>query len=96
MLMTKSLGGLGELGGFVAVVVFIGTILVHIALALGVRDDASRLRDQGRGPNFIGPAMWTIAVLMGGVLSLGVYWLIHHSTLRIFDTDKPPSSSGDL
>jgi len=56
--------------------------IVHIAFALGVWDDARRFRVKRTGPFLVGPGMWALATLMGGMLAVGVYWLIHHSSLR--------------
>lgn len=81
----------GEVGGLlIGVVVLLGSLAVHIALALAVRSDAAQLRDHRLGPVFLGPSLWGVAVLLGGVLTAGLYWIIHHSTLRPAAADKPP------
>jgi hypothetical protein len=62
--------------------VFLLIAIVHITFALGVWDDARRFRAQRTGPFLVSPGMWALATLMGGMLAVGVYWLIHHSSLR--------------
>jgi hypothetical protein len=57
-------------------------ITVHVSIAVGVSIDAAGLRRSRSGPLFAGPLVWMLATLLGGVLAAGIYWVIHHSTLR--------------
>ncbi|HEX3659389.1 MAG TPA: hypothetical protein VGG64_06695 [Pirellulales bacterium] len=58
------------------------TIVVHVALAMAVYDDANRL-DTGRvQPLAISPTVWTLTALLGGLPAVAVYWVIYHSSLR--------------
>ena len=58
------------------------TIVVHVALAMAVHDDANRL-DTGRmQPLAISPTVWTLVTLLGGLPAVAVYWVIYHSSLR--------------
>lgn len=52
--------------------------IVHIAFASGVFTDASQ-RDDLR---FVGPLIWTLATLLGGVFVAGVYWIMHISAFN--------------
>ena len=76
----------GALGGsyfllFVTYVVL--ALIVRIAFASAIYNDA-----QVRPARFVKPRIWGLATLLGGVLTVGVYWLIHFSTLA----PPPPSS----
>lgn len=56
--------------------------IVNITFAVGVFADSTRMRnDQGRRTKIVPGPMWAFATLMGGVLTVIAYWLIHHSTL---------------
>jgi hypothetical protein len=54
-------------------------LLVHVIFAIGVYRDASANRSS---TVLIGPVGWMLATLGGGVLTIALYWAIHHSTLR--------------
>ena len=56
--------------------------LVHVAFAVAVYRDAERsLRPQGR-LLFVNPFTWSLTALVASVAGVGLYWLLHHSTLR--------------
>ncbi len=57
------------------------TVIVHVAFSAAVFNDASRLRANDAGPEFVGPALWCLAVLGGGIVAALVYWLIHYSAI---------------
>ena len=56
-------------------------IVVHICFALAVLTDAGRLSG-GREPILVGPAIWFLATLFGGVITAIIYWGMHHSRLN--------------
>jgi hypothetical protein len=60
--------------------------LVHLVFTLGV------LRDKLPGSARFAPKLvWALAILVGGLLPLLVYWTIHHSSLaRLTNHDQPP------
>ncbi|HEY5316268.1 MAG TPA: hypothetical protein VIK18_27310 [Pirellulales bacterium] len=58
------------------------TIVVHVALAMAVYDDASRLETGRLQPLAISPTVWTLTALLGGLPAVAVYWVIYHSSLR--------------
>ena len=57
-------------------------LIVNLLFALGVQRDGDRMREQGREPMFVGPAVWFLGVLIGSFLVVALYWLVHHSNLR--------------
>lgn len=58
------------------------TFIVHVAFAIGVGADAARMRDRHVGTFLVGGGMWAFATLLGGLVVVAIYWLIHHSTLH--------------
>lgn len=58
------------------------TLLVNVLFAVGVYR-STRLDEQERvGPVLVGVFAWTLATLLGGPFVAGLYWAMHHSTLR--------------
>ena len=65
------------------------TILMHVVFAVAVYRDATRL-DRTRTLIIVGPAIWGIATLVGGVITAAIYWAMHHSRLN---PDIPTTST---
>ena len=57
------------------------TVLIHIVFAIAVYRDATRL-DRTRALIIVGPGIWCIATLLGGVITAAIYWAMHHSRLN--------------
>ena len=66
-------------------------VIVHIIFAWVVYKDADKFA-AGRSTIFVGPEMWFLATLVGGVITAGIYWAIHHSRLNQI-TDEPEENS---
>ena len=69
------------------------TFLLHIVFAAGAYRDACYIFQRKRGPFLVGPFFWALAVLVGGMPIVALYWAIHHSTLRPRPT--PDSASAN-
>lgn len=82
----EALGSITVFWGFV--IALIG-ILVKIVFAIAVYRDAVRL-DRTRALIIVGPAIWGIATLFGGVVTAAIYWAMHHSRLN---PDTPIAST---
>ena len=61
----------------VPIVVLIALAIVHIAFAIAVFSDANRSRTF-----LVKGWVWTLATLLGGLFVVGIYWVIHHSSIR--------------
>ena len=57
------------------------TIIIHICFAVAVLHDAGGLPAR-RKPIFVGPGIWFLATLFGGVFVAAAYWAMHHSRLN--------------
>ena len=82
------LGALGSITVIWGVVVAVLGILVNIVFSIAVYRDAVRL-DRTRTLIIVGPAIWGIATLFGGVFTAAIYWAMHHSRLN---SDIPVST----
>jgi hypothetical protein len=78
--------GIQELGYF-WLIWFAVEAVVRVFFFVGVLLDASRMKRLA-GATFLAPGpVWALAVLVGGIIPVLVYWLVHHSSLR---SQKPP------
>ena len=75
------LAGWGQLAALWAIGVAVLTVLIHIVFAIAVYRDATRL-DRTRALIIVGPGIWCIATLIGGVITAAIYWGMHHSRLN--------------
>ena len=66
-------------------------IIVHICFAFAVLGDADRLPG-GRKPIFVGPGLWFLATLVGGLFIAAIYWGMHHSRLNAAVPVTPPET----
>lgn len=81
--MNFSLSSFGSLGGVLGLVFVLLTAIVHVAFAFSVWADAANLVTYQRRATFlVGGTLWALATLLGGVFAVGIYWMVHHSTLR--------------
>lgn len=62
---------------FIAIVALVLTAIVHICFAMAVFADAGKLSR----PALVGPVVWALATLLGGVVAAGIYWVMNRSTL---------------
>jgi len=77
-------------GGVISLLVAFGalvfmqalTTILNTIFAVAVFIDARRLRRAHHPTRFVPPALWGLAVLGTGLLGVGLYWMIHYSTLR--------------
>ncbi len=85
------LGALSSVTVFWGIVVAVLGLLINIVFAIAVYRDAVRL-DQTRVLIIVGPMIWGIATLFGGVVTAAIYWAMHHSRLN---SDIPMTSTED-
>jgi hypothetical protein len=57
------------------------TVVLHIIFAGGIARDIGERHRNYLPIQFIPGFAWVLATLIGGILVLVAYWLIHHSTL---------------
>ncbi|MDF2691479.1 MAG: hypothetical protein K0S29_1334 [Gammaproteobacteria bacterium] len=74
-------GLLGQSISSIHAIMFLLTILLHIIFANGVAKDVGILNKRGLSTLIVPGYAWVLATLIGGILTLAVYWLIHHSNI---------------
>ncbi len=76
-LISNSSEGLQVLGGLLIAL----TLVTHVCFGLAIVGDASRRNDRGMHVAFVGPGLWGIATFGTGMIAVGLYWLMHYSSL---------------
>lgn len=67
---------------FATYLYWLALIVVHIFFGLAVYRDAQALERQQRVKLFfVTDGIWGLAALIGGILTVAIYWAMHHSTL---------------
>ncbi|MGA2802411.1 MAG: hypothetical protein ABSE97_08615 [Verrucomicrobiota bacterium] len=72
---------------WVVALVNITVAVIHIAFACGVYADTRKLQQNGKRIYLVHPLFWVLATILGGVISAGIYWLVHHLRLRQDEVD---------
>ena len=72
---------LAQLGGYIAISLLVLGVVVRCCFAAAIFEDARRLAENGQRTLFVNGIIWSFAVLVGGLLAVLVYWLLHHSHL---------------
>jgi hypothetical protein len=57
------------------------TGVLHILYAAGIAKDIGDMSKKHMHPIFLPSIGWVLAGLIGGIFTLLIYWLIHHSSL---------------
>lgn len=81
-MINYSFEGLGALGVMFALVFAVLAIVVQVFFAIAVYRDAEKIVADGGKTVFVSGTWWTVAVLVGSLPAVALYWAIHHSTLR--------------
>jgi hypothetical protein len=56
--------------------------IINIVFAIAVKQDADRLVKIDGCLFLVGPGLWALATLFGGVTVVALYWAVHYSTLK--------------
>ncbi len=68
--------------GSLAMLLMIARLIVRLAITHAVWIDSNELQKKGQKIEFLGPHLWIGAVMVGGIIAAGIYWLIHHSSIK--------------
>jgi hypothetical protein len=85
-------GSWGDFAQVYAVVWMALAVIVHVSFAIGVFLDAKALAQRRGSTTFVPPLIWAAATLIGGVLSVFVYWMVHHSSLNPYKAEAEPKA----
>lgn len=84
----------GSVGMIAIYLYWLAIIVVHICFAVAVFRDAENLEQtQKRKLWFVNGGLWALATLVGGIFTAGIYWVIHHSTLRPLTAPATPAEA---
>lgn len=61
---------------------FLLLFALNVLFAQGILNDAVAQRTTGKRVFFVAPEVWGLATVMGGLVVVALYWVLHHSTLR--------------
>ena len=67
---------------WITALVSIAVFVVNFAFVIGVYADIQKLRRDGKRIYLVNPFFWVLAVAVGGVIAAGIYWFVHHFSLR--------------
>jgi len=68
--------------GLVGLLALIIVGIVNILFAIAIIKDAERLILRGECLFLVGPGLWSLATLLGGIPAVALYWAVHYSALR--------------
>ena len=95
--MLSVLNSLPESGSFWTFLLlhFSLSFVLNLILASATFSDARLQQARGGGLFLVGPTVWFLAVLFGGLLAVALYWLVHHSRLRstVHHPTAPPNNA---
>lgn len=58
------------------------TLIIHVAFAVAIYNDMDELYNEEREIELVPELIWILATLLSGVLTVGVYWIVHHMERR--------------
>ncbi|MCW5588223.1 MAG: hypothetical protein KIT27_01040 [Legionellales bacterium] len=61
--------------------------ILHVLFAGAVARDAGQMHKIGRRPALVGAVTWSFATLLGGIVTVAIYWFIHYSRLSTRQSD---------
>jgi hypothetical protein len=85
----------GDFVQFLAILWMALVVIVHVSFMIGVFVDARALAQKRGSTTFVAPLIWAAATLIGGILTVLVYWIVHRSTLNppALNSDEPETET---
>jgi hypothetical protein len=80
-------GDFGTVVGMLALIAGALTLVINLFFALGVYETANKLAFR-RPIQFVGPGLWALSTLFGGVFVAATFWMVHMSSLAVTPTDS--------
>jgi hypothetical protein len=72
---------LGSINQSLSLLFVLLTGLLHILYAAGIAKDLGNMAKRHMYPLFLPSLGWVLAGLLGGIFTVLIYWLMHHSNL---------------
>jgi hypothetical protein len=79
--MTELFSQFGSFSQTLSLLFLLLTGVLHILYAAGIAKDIGEMTKRHFHPLFLPSIGWVLAALIGGIFTVLVYWLMHHSSL---------------
>ncbi len=66
---------------FIPFLIMVLHAIIGIACGIGIWEACDRVKTRGDKVQILAPSMWLLAGLVGSLVSVAIFWVMHESTL---------------